>query len=75
MDDSPHDFLLNHRSNDLKQFKNYKHRTFNETDALYFVEFLSQFYRKYDSLEKAFAISETDDHTGNGLINFHNPVF
>ncbi|MBI1769277.1 MAG: TIGR02757 family protein [Bacteroidetes bacterium] len=75
MDDSPYDFLLNHKSEDLKQFKNYKHRTFNETDALYFVEFLSQFYQKYDSLEKAFAICITDDHTGNGLINFHRLFF
>ncbi len=75
MDDSPYEFLLNHKTKDLKQFKNYKHRTFNETDALYFIEFLSQFYRKHDSLEEAFAISKTDDHVGNGLINFHHLFF
>lgn len=75
MDDSPYDFLLHHKIKDLKQFKNYKHRTFNETDALYFIEFLSQFYQKNDSLEKGFAISKTDDHVGNGLINFHHLFF
>src|SRR6185369_11132910 len=47
MDNSPHDFLLHHKSKDLKRFNGYKHRTFNETDALYFIEFLSQFYRKH----------------------------
>ncbi len=75
MDNSPYEFLINHKTNDLKRFKNYKHRTFNETDALYFVEFLSQFYKKHDSLEEAFAINKTDDHVGNGLINFHHLFF
>ncbi len=74
-DNSPHDFLLNHKSKDLKRFKGYKHRTFNETDALYFIEFLSQFYRKQDSLEEAFALKDSESHVGNGLIHFHKLFF
>jgi len=75
MDNSPHDFLLNHKSNDLKKFRNYKHRTFNETDALYFIEFLSQYYKKNESLETAFGILPTDEHVGRGLENFHRLFF
>jgi uncharacterized protein (TIGR02757 family) len=75
MDNAPHDFLLNHKPKDLKRFLNYKHRTFNETDALYFIEFLSQFYQKNDSLEKAFAVDRNDEHVGNGLIHFHKLFF
>jgi len=75
MDNAPHDFLLNHKPRHLKQFKNFKHRTFNDTDALYFVEFLSQFYNKHESLEEAFAITGNDEHVGNGLINFHRTFF
>ncbi|GHM98919.1 TIGR02757 family protein [Cytophagales bacterium WSM2-2] len=75
MDNAPHDFLLHHRSKDLKRFKGYKHRTFNETDALYFVEFLSKFYRKHNSLEEAFAIDPAEEHVGNALIHFHNVFF
>ncbi len=75
MDNAPHDFLLNHQLNDLKRFREYKHRTFNETDALYFIEFLSQYYKKNDSLESAFAVSGADEHVGKGLINFHNLFF
>ena len=75
MDNAPHDFLLNHKPKDLKRFLNYKHRTFNETDALYFIEFLSQFYQKNDSLEKAFAVAPNDEHVGNGLIHFHKLFF
>ncbi len=75
MDDAPHDFLLSHRSNDLKHFKNFKHRTFNETDALYFIEFLSQYYKRNESLETAFGILPSDEHVGNGLENFHRLFF
>jgi uncharacterized protein (TIGR02757 family) len=75
MDNSPHDFLLNHKSSDLKRFKNFKHRTFNETDALYFIEFLSQYYEKNPSLETAFDILPTNEHVGEGLINFHRLFF
>lgn len=54
MDDAPHDFLVNHTEGDLKVFLDFKHRTFNEVDALYFIHFLSWFYRHQDSLESAF---------------------
>ena len=75
MDNSPHDFLLNHKSSDLRLFKDYRHRTFNETDALYFVEFLSQYYKQNKSLETAFGILPTDEHIGKGLENFHRLFF
>ena len=75
MDNSPHDFLLNHKPKDLKKFKNYKHRTFNETDALYFIEFLSQYYQNNESLETAFDILPDDEHVGKGLENFHRLFF
>jgi uncharacterized protein (TIGR02757 family) len=75
MDNSPHEFLLCHKSNDLKKFSNYKHRTFNETDALYFIEFLSQYYKKNNSLQTAFGISPQDEHVGKGLENFHRLFF
>ena len=39
MDYAPHDFLINHEENDLKRFLGIKHRTFNETDLLYFIHF------------------------------------
>ena len=44
MDNAPHDFLLHHREEDLRSLLNFKHRTFNEVDTLYFVHFLSWYY-------------------------------
>jgi uncharacterized protein (TIGR02757 family) len=75
MDNSPHQFLLQHKLSDLKPFENFKHRTFNSTDALYFIESLATYYRTHESLEDAFVCVETDPTIESGLINFHNQFF
>ena len=54
MDNAPHAFCLYHSDNDLKKLLNFKHRTFNATDILYFVEFLHHHYAQSNSLETAF---------------------
>ena len=75
MDNSPHDFLLHHTLDELKPFQNFKHRTFNGTDALYFIEFLSQFFKKNESLEAAFNTEEIGETVERNLINFYNLFF
>ena len=77
MDNDPHQFVLHHSEDDLKPFLEFKHRTFNATDALYFILFLSEFYTKHDSLEEAFTIGlkDFDDSIETGLINFFNSFF
>lgn len=54
MDGAPHDFIINHQEADLKPFLNFKHRTFNATDTLYFIHFLKYHYSNFNSLEDAF---------------------
>ncbi|MFC3559137.1 TIGR02757 family protein [Pedobacter jamesrossensis] len=58
MDNVPYDFVLNHTDEDLKKLLNFKHRTFNDTDLLYFISFFKFHYTHHDSLEKAFIPSE-----------------
>lgn len=72
MDNAPYDFIINHSAEDLKAFLNFKHRTFNATDALYFIHFFRSFYREHESFEDAFLISPDDDHVGQGIVNFYN---
>lgn len=55
MDGAPYDFILNHKETDLKSLANFKHRTFNLTDTLYFIEFFRQHYLMSDTLETAFS--------------------
>jgi uncharacterized protein (TIGR02757 family) len=77
MDHAPYDFIVNHKEHDRQVFLKFKHRTFNTTDTLYFLEFFQQFYRKHNSLEEAF-IQNWDPLSENieqGLINFHQLFF
>ena len=59
MDNDPYQFILYHEESDLKKLIGFKHRTFNTTDLLYFIEFLKHHYSKNDSLESAFFNKET----------------
>jgi uncharacterized protein (TIGR02757 family) len=54
MDGSPYDYIINHQEEDLKSLVGFKHRTFNDTDLLYFVSFFKYHYSHYSSLEEAF---------------------
>src|SRR5690606_37766974 len=58
-DGRPYDFIRNHQESELKQLLGFKHRTFNDTDLLYFVAFLRFHYERFDSLEDAFLIDQT----------------
>lgn len=77
MHNEPHDFCLNHTGSDLKKLMNFKHRTFNTTDLLYFIEFLKQHYQSHNSLETAFAkgMSTKDNNVENALIGFNDYFF
>lgn len=79
MDNSPFDFVLNHRDSDLKPMLSFRHRTFNSEDLFYFIEFLQAHYSgnlrsdasielvkfnpDFPTLETAFAIGLRSDHT------------
>jgi len=59
MDNAPYEFCLNHADNDLKKLIGFCHRTFNDTDLLYFISFLKFHYSKNESLETAFFNKKT----------------
>ena len=77
MDNTPHDFVLNHQPKDLKNLLRFKHRTFNSTDLLYFIHFFHHHYKKHDSLETAFSIGldKKDINTENALNGFYDYFF
>jgi len=77
MDNAPYDFVLNHSEKDLKRLLNFKHRTFNDTDLLYFISFFEYWYSKNDSLETAFSkkMKPKDPTIENGLNGFRDIFF
>ncbi|MDU1906253.1 MAG: TIGR02757 family protein [Dysgonomonas sp.] len=74
MDNSPHDFILNHKDKDLKKLLGFKHRTFNDTDLLYSIEFLKHHYNTHNSLETAF-FTKSNMTVEEGLNYFSNYFF
>ncbi|GHE32667.1 TIGR02757 family protein [Sphingobacterium griseoflavum] len=61
-DGVPAQFIQQHQEQDLKQLLGFKHRTFNDTDLLYFVAFLRFHYRSFSSLEDAFLLTRPTTH-------------
>jgi uncharacterized protein (TIGR02757 family) len=55
MDNSPYDFILNHKESDLDNFSDFVHRTFNAIDAVYFIKSLQNIYQNHHGLEAVFA--------------------
>lgn len=74
MDNDPYNFMLHHSDDDLKRLLGFKHRTFNDTDLLYFVAFFNQHYQQFDSLEAAFLppgdLFQTDFVSGQVVGNY-----
>lgn len=58
MGGNPYFFVMNHNDDDLKNLLGFKHRTFNDTDLLYFIAFFRYHYERFDSLEDAFLIGQ-----------------
>ena len=77
MDNAPHDFCLNHSSADLKTLLTFKHRTFNPTDLLYFINFFKHHYSLSSSLETAFtrSMNKEDENVEGALNGFYKYFF
>ncbi len=81
MDYAPFAFCTEHQDKDLKKLLGFAHRTFNDTDLLYCIEFFKQHYSKNISLESAFFKSENIDSINKNsavekaLIHFQDYFF
>lgn len=77
MNNEPHSFIIHHKDKDLKKLLNFRHRTFNTTDLLYFIEFLKQHYSSHESLEYAFTrgMKKGDLTIENALNSFYYYFF
>lgn len=77
MDDEPYDFVLHHQPSDLKRLMHFRHRTFNDTDLLFLMQFFKYHYERNPSLETAFAkgVTKTHETIEQGLNGFYHYVF
>lgn len=78
MDFSPHEFSLNHSDADLKRLEGFCHRTFNDTDLLYFISFFKHHYSRSSTLEDAFfpaSAKKSENAVQWALEHFHQYFF
>jgi uncharacterized protein (TIGR02757 family) len=77
MDNMPYEFIVGHSEKDLNRLLQFKHRTFNVTDLLYFILFLKHHYRQSNSLETAFSqwMNKKDETIEKALDGFHDYFF
>jgi uncharacterized protein (TIGR02757 family) len=77
MDNSPHQFCVDPDPNRLKRLLGFRHRTFNDTDLLYFIEFLQHHYKQANTLELAFTkwMRPGDRDVTNALNGFYRYFF
>ena len=54
LDRSPYDFILNHSESDLDNLNGFVHRTFNETDLVYFISAIKNIYKNHGGIETIF---------------------
>jgi uncharacterized protein (TIGR02757 family) len=77
MGNSPHDFLMSAKEKDLKRFNDFVHRTFNGTDAVFFMKSLQNIYKKHGGLEQVFDIqaNQKEAPTLHAIMNFRTVFF
>ncbi len=75
MDQSPYDFVMNHRESDLKKIKGFVHRTFNGDDFITFIAALQNLYRQKNGLEGIFNTYQTDGSLQPAIHQLKEEIF
>jgi len=75
LDNSPHDFILNHEEADLKALLPFVHRTFNGYDFILFVQSLHNIYKNHVGLENIFSKFDQLDSLQKAIHEFKKIFF
>lgn len=75
MEQTPHDFVINHSQKDLDSLQHFVHRTFNGEDFVQFIKSLNHIYKNHQGLEAVFAKHAQSDSMQNSIHHFKNVFF
>jgi uncharacterized protein (TIGR02757 family) len=76
MHNNPIEFLLNTPKDEWKAFLDFKHRTFNGTDCLYFLNSLRNIYQNHGGLEEVFTRGfQSENSVYSALVYFRKVFF
>jgi len=75
MDQAPYDFILNAEASDFEAFAEFKHRTFNGEDAIFFMKALQNIYKNHGGLETVFSKPIKDSGEMKAALAYFREVF
>lgn len=75
MDNDPYTFLMNTSENDWTHFVDFKHRTFNGIDCLFFLRSLKNIYKNHGGLEEVFTKGFQLDQSIASALRYFRKVF
>lgn len=75
MDFTPYEFITNSTPTDWEVFNDFKHRTLNGEDCIYFVKSLQHIYKNHESMEDLFAQNNELTGVKQLIINFRSYFF
>jgi len=78
MGNNPYDFVMSAKDKEYKKFENFVHRTFNNTDIVFFLKSLKNIYQNHGGLQAAFKagkLYQEHNETANAIMNFRNLFF
>jgi uncharacterized protein (TIGR02757 family) len=76
MDNDPFAFVSNATDQELRKFQNFKYRTFQEEDCIFFLKSLQNIYLKHGGLEKVFTEGYLQKNSiFSSLAHFYKTIF
>lgn len=75
MDLAPYEFVMNASDDELSVLKDFKHRTFNGDDLLFFVQSLRRIYSDYGGMESLFKAKADATDMKESIYNFRTVFF
>ncbi|WP_424493561.1 TIGR02757 family protein [Salinimicrobium sp. GXAS 041] len=75
LEQSPHDFVVQHSEEDLERLQNFVHRTFNGVDLTYFIKSLKNIYLHHNGLEGLFSKYATPKSLQPAIHEFKKVFF
>jgi uncharacterized protein (TIGR02757 family) len=71
----PHEFIMNASDRDFYAFRHFVHRTFNGTDAIFFLKSLKNIYKYHNGLETVFTKGYNEGQSLCNALQYFRSVF
>ena len=75
MGNTPYDFVMSHKEDDLKRLESFVHRTFNGQDFASFIRSLQHIYKNRNGMEAVFTMHQEPESMQKSISEFKKIFF